>query len=197
MNRYAVILKDGVLIPLVQGRFLFPDFLAVTGAVAVLIPLVQGRFLFQTRHSFPSLCKSLNPFGSGTFFIPARILALEKFEYSLNPFGSGTFFIPVAIAFPPFFNRLERYFPSFCNAGKLLSCCHTDAFRAICCERERLWAGKGFVRLISAWVFCFIRMGIQDVMRPVYPFMQGLSVVRDRFLGILWLFFDECHRAEF
>ena len=77
-----------------------------------------------------------------------------------------------------------------------MSCCHTDTFRAICCERERLWAGKGFVRLISAWVFCFIRMGIQGVMRRSI-FMQGLSVVRDQFLGILWLFFDEYHRAAF
>ena len=27
-----------------------------------------------------------------------------------------------------------------------MSCCHTDGFRAICCERERLWAGKVFFR---------------------------------------------------
>ena len=30
-----------------------------------------------------------------------------------------------------------------------MSCCHTDGFRAICCERERLWAGKVFFRPMS------------------------------------------------
>lgn len=36
-----------------------------------------------------------------------------------------------------------------------MSCCHTDYFRAICCERERLWTGKGFARPISAWGILF------------------------------------------
>ena len=59
-----------VLIPLVQGRFLFfPEdvYCAVGG---VLIPLVQGRFLFLKPASTNTETDSLNPFGSGTFFIP-------------------------------------------------------------------------------------------------------------------------------
>ena len=43
--------------------------------------------------------------------------------------------------------------------------------------------------VLSGWAF--------KVLCARSIFMQGLSVVRDRFLGILWLFFDECHRATF
>ena len=58
-----------VLIPLVQGRFLFgfPERLII--CFVVLIPLVQGRFLFKPMLSYSAHRVSLNPFGSGTFFI--------------------------------------------------------------------------------------------------------------------------------
>ena len=59
-----------VLIPLVQGRFLFlQSGLGKAGKRRVLIPLVQGRFLFVGRNLRPAGRVSLNPFGSGTFFI--------------------------------------------------------------------------------------------------------------------------------
>ena len=81
----------------------------------VLIPLIQGRFLFlsSTWSNLCGLC--LNPFGSGTFFIqflsyykkvPTVLIPLVQGRFlftatpaicwmlsSLNPFGSGTFFI--------------------------------------------------------------------------------------------------------
>ena len=62
-------------------------------AICVLIPLVQGRFLFARTTKMTNLKRRLNPFGSGTFFIQGLHL-IHKFFESLNPFGSGTFFIP-------------------------------------------------------------------------------------------------------
>ena len=59
----------------------------------VLIPLVQGRFLFTSREINTPAFSCLNPFGSGTFFIREDMSALAELM-GLNPFGSGTFFIP-------------------------------------------------------------------------------------------------------
>ena len=39
----------------------------------VLIPLVQGRFLFLEKALYKCGIKRLNPFGSGTFFIRIQI----------------------------------------------------------------------------------------------------------------------------
>ena len=59
---------------------------------SVLIPLVQGRFLFRLAPNRKFTGKGLNPFGSGTFFILTQHLATAE-QTGLNPFGSGTFFI--------------------------------------------------------------------------------------------------------
>ena len=66
-------LMQQVLIPLVQGRFLFVNGNAADSARGVLSPLVQGRFLFgfKVKKGIGSAC--LNPFGSGTFFIMAIV----------------------------------------------------------------------------------------------------------------------------
>ena len=58
-----------VLIPLVQGRFLFAAPYYAPRRANVLIPLVQGRFLFKRLASLLTVSVGLNPFGSGTFFI--------------------------------------------------------------------------------------------------------------------------------
>ena len=60
--------------------------------IQVLIPLDQGCFLFKRIHIMPAICDSLNPFGSGMFFIPIAQKENENGK-RLNPFGSGMFFI--------------------------------------------------------------------------------------------------------
>ena len=66
-----------------------------------------------------------------------------------------------------------------------MSCCHTDAFRAICCERERLWAGKGFFRPMSVRGILFYPDGHSRC------YASGLSLCRGyRLLEIgFWAFY--------
>ena len=51
-------LMQQVLIPLVQGRFLFVNGNAADSARGVLSPLVQGRFLFVIEILKDSILKS-------------------------------------------------------------------------------------------------------------------------------------------
>ena len=144
----------------------------------------------------------LDPFGSGTFFIRLGNILFRKLK-RLNPFGSGTFFIPWALFFLFCLNGLEWFFPGFGVVGKLLHFYHVGWFWATCrlwgClfsarmfwgEAVADWRSRGSVvfmgifmwRVFSAWspMFCI-------------PLRQGFSVVRERFLAILWRFFHECH----
>ena len=65
--------------------------------IFVLIPLVQGRFLFAGLTWINIKPWSLNPFGSGTFFIRCAPCQATTCQQGLNPFGSGTFFILMPI----------------------------------------------------------------------------------------------------
>ena len=56
----------------------------------VLIPLVQGRFLFQQKDfNTPIIC--LNPFGSGTFFIQLAAYVPLLIYFVLIPLVQGRF----------------------------------------------------------------------------------------------------------
>ena len=50
--------------------------------IIVLIPLVQGRFLFTPVVPSSLVSNSLNPFGSGTFFILLAYLRHRKYLMS-------------------------------------------------------------------------------------------------------------------
>ena len=74
-------------------------------AAEVLIPLVQGRFLFQDvlEDNVPYWC--LNPFGSGTFFIPSSLRSILSTARVLIPLVQGRFLFS------------KRCFSSFISMG--------------------------------------------------------------------------------
>ena len=80
--------------PFGSGTFFIHDMWEITNDSEVLIPLVQGRFLFPRKTEHLTDFTGLNPFGSWTFFIP-DVDALPYTITGLNPFGSGTFFIRI------------------------------------------------------------------------------------------------------
>ena len=180
---------------MIQGRFYSVFAKTGGGYHEVLIPLVQGCFLFLNRSCPQRSSNRLNPFGSGTFFIQ-KFGTTTTATLRLNPFGSGTFFI-------------RGYcFSSFVSIG------WSDTFQVFvtqescCLAATQILSGlfavsgsvSGQARVLSGLYLhgCFVlsRWAFK-VLCARSIFMQGLSVVRDRFLGILWLFFDECHRAAF
>ena len=68
-------LMQQVLIPLVQGRFLFStQSRCLVKVKSVLIPLVQGRFLFVNGNAADSARGVLSPLVQGRFLFVIEIL---------------------------------------------------------------------------------------------------------------------------
>ena len=138
----------------------------------------------------------------------------------LNPFGSGTFFIPFENAATTYFCVLiplvqgRFLFRGYCFSS-FVSIGWSDTFQVFvtqescCLAATQILSGlfavsgsvSGQARVLSGLYlhgyFVLSGWALKVLCARSIPFMQGLSVVRDQFLGILWLFFDECHRAAF
>ena len=152
---------------MVQGRFLFVNGNAADSARGVLSPLVQGRFLFEKF-----VCIVLIPLVQGHFLFRGYC-----FSSFVSIGWSDTFQVFVTqesccLAATQIISGLFAASGSVSGQARVLS---------------GLYLHGCFV--LSRWAF--------KVLCARSIFMQGLSVVRDRFLGIIWLFFDECHRAAF
>ena len=60
--------------PFASGTFFYSMTVMGIFTVFVLIPLVQGRFLFRRSFGNTNNTFSLNPFASGTFFIHKSVI---------------------------------------------------------------------------------------------------------------------------